>query len=181
MIRISLFACQMAVRSSKWFLLLVLRVFVECLTHLLFPSISSFYLPILRTVKGHLVSITETAPPMSNAGFKTPQRRFENVNGEYFFSIGVTDKKKDRSQTERKTYSERKVARKSTLFGSRTRRSSIARVHIKQPSTTRAHRADKVGNLRAVNPAALFPGTPEQHSRSGTPSKPTPLPFNVFN
>ncbi len=174
----------MALRSSKWFLLLVLQcVFVECLTHLLFPSISLFYLPILRTAKGHLVSITETAPPMSNAGFKTPQRQVENVNGECSFSIGVTDKKKVRSQTERKTYSERKIARKSTLFGSRTRRSSIARAHVnlKQPSISRAHRAEKVGNLRAVNLAALFPGTPEQPSRSGTPSKPTPLPFNVFN
>ena len=50
-------------------------VFVICLTHLLYPSISSFYLPIHRTEKERLVSITETAPPMSNDGFefKTPQ------------------------------------------------------------------------------------------------------------
>ncbi len=162
-------------------------VFVECLTHLLFPSLSSFYQPIHRTEKERLVSITHTAPPISNAGDKTPPRQFEIVTGERSFSIGVTDKKK--VKTELQTFSERKLARKSTLVGtrggkissrSRSRQPSIARAHVKQLSISRAHRAEKIGNLRALNAAVLFPSTPEQPSRSATPSKPTPVPFN-FN
>ncbi|KAK1732549.1 hypothetical protein QTG54_016761 [Skeletonema marinoi] len=98
--------------------------------------------------------------------------------------IGVSDKKK--GKTEHRNYSERKKERKNTLFGSRKGRiSSRSRPPrpsaAKQPSSANAHRAQKSIQFRTLNQSVLFPTTPQKSSRSATPSKPTPLPFNSFN
>eukprot|EP00577_Skeletonema_sp_RCC1716_P013961 CAMPEP_0113385380 /NCGR_PEP_ID=MMETSP0013_2-20120614/7432_1 /TAXON_ID=2843 ORGANISM="Skeletonema costatum, Strain 1716" /NCGR_SAMPLE_ID=MMETSP0013_2 /ASSEMBLY_ACC=CAM_ASM_000158 /LENGTH=493 /DNA_ID=CAMNT_0000268125 /DNA_START=239 /DNA_END=1720 /DNA_ORIENTATION=+ /assembly_acc=CAM_ASM_000158 len=136
-----------------------------------------------QTVKERLFSTTTpTAPSILNAGFSTPQRQVPT--GERSFSIGVSDKKK--GKTEHRNYSERKKERKNTLFGSRKGRiSSRSRPPrpsaAKQPSSANAHRAQKSIQFRRLNQSVLFPTTPQKSSRSATPSKPTPLPFNSFN
>ncbi|KAK1732550.1 hypothetical protein QTG54_016762 [Skeletonema marinoi] len=112
----------------------------------------------------------------------SPQRQVPT--GERSFSIGVSDKKK--GKTEHRNYSERKKERKNTLFGSRKGRiSSRSRPPrpsaAKQPSSANAHRAQKSIQFRTLNQSVLFPTTPQKSSRSATPSKPTPLPFNSFN
>jgi len=134
-------------------------------------------------VKGRLFSTTTpTTPSILNAGFSTPQRQVPT--GERSFSIGVSDKKK--CKTEHRNYSERTKERKNTLFGSRKGRiSSRSRPPrasaAKQPSSANAHRAQKSIQFRTINQSVLFPTTPQKSSRSATPSKPTPLPFNSFN
>jgi len=136
-----------------------------------------------QTEKGRLFSTTTpTTPSILNAGFSTPQRQVPT--GERSFSIGVSDKKK--GKTEHRNYSERKKERKNTLFGSRKGRiSSRSRPPrpsaAKQPSSANAHRAQKSIQFRTLNQSVLFPTTPQKSSRSATPSKPTPLPFNSFN
>ncbi|KAK1732552.1 hypothetical protein QTG54_016764 [Skeletonema marinoi] len=136
-----------------------------------------------QTEKGRLFSTTTpTTPSILNAGFSSPQRQVPT--GERSFSIGVSDKKK--GKTEHRNYSERKKERKNTLFGSRKGRiSSRSRPPrpsaAKQPSSANAHRAQKSIQFRTLNQSVLFPTTPQKSSRSATPSKPTPLPFNSFN
>ncbi|KAK1732551.1 hypothetical protein QTG54_016763 [Skeletonema marinoi] len=136
-----------------------------------------------KTEKGRLFSTTTpTTPSILNAGFSSPQRQVPT--GERSFSIGVSDKKK--GKTEHRNYSERKKERKNTLFGSRKGRiSSRSRPPrpsaAKQPSSANAHRAQKSIQFRTLNQSVLFPTTPQKSSRSATPSKPTPLPFNSFN